>query len=107
MSGESLWLPRFRARLLGVVPISDRGEGTCFSAAIPQAPVGSIGSWRSPNMPGRRKILTILISAAFAWPLMAQSERAVVQLKYLGTAGWEITDAPSSWLIHICRGFAG
>ena len=43
-------------------------------------------------MPGRRKILTILISAAFAWPLMAQSERAVVQLKYLGTAGWEITD---------------
>jgi hypothetical protein len=43
-------------------------------------------------MPGRRKILTILIGAAFAWPLMAQSERAVVQLKYLGTAGWEITD---------------
>jgi hypothetical protein len=43
-------------------------------------------------MPDRCKILTLLISAAFAWPVMAQSERGGVQLKYLGTAGWEITD---------------
>jgi hypothetical protein len=50
-------------------------------------------------MPGRRKILTILISAAFAWPLMAQSERAVVQLTYLGTAGWEITDGRTVVLV--------
>ena len=50
-------------------------------------------------MPGRRKILTILISAAFAWPMMAQSERAVVQLKYLGTAGWEITDGRTVVLV--------
>ena len=50
-------------------------------------------------MPGCRKILTILISAAFAWPLMAQSERGVVQLRYLGTAGWEITDGRTVVLV--------
>jgi L-ascorbate metabolism protein UlaG (beta-lactamase superfamily) len=43
-------------------------------------------------MTGRRGVLTILIGVAFAWPVMAQSERGGVQLKYLGTAGWEITD---------------
>jgi hypothetical protein len=37
-------------------------------------------------MPPRRKILTILLSAAFASPLLAQPERGAVQLKYLGTA---------------------
>ena len=50
-------------------------------------------------MPDRCKILTLLMSAAFAWPLMAQSERGGVQLKYLGTAGWEITDGRSVVLI--------
>ena len=50
-------------------------------------------------MPGRLKIVTFLISTAFAWPLMAQSERGVVQLKYLGTAGWEITDGRTVVLV--------
>lgn len=50
-------------------------------------------------MPGRRQILPALITAAFAWPLMAQSERAVVRLKYLGTAGWEITDGRTVVLV--------
>ena len=50
-------------------------------------------------MPDRCKILTFLMSAAFAWPLMAQSERGGVQLKYLGTAGWEITDGRTVVLI--------
>jgi L-ascorbate metabolism protein UlaG (beta-lactamase superfamily) len=50
-------------------------------------------------MPGRRQILPVLIVAAFAWPLMAQSERDVVRLKYLGTAGWEITDGRTVILV--------
>jgi L-ascorbate metabolism protein UlaG (beta-lactamase superfamily) len=50
-------------------------------------------------MPGRRQILPVVIVAAFAWPLMAQSERDVVQLKYLGTAGWEITDGRTVILV--------
>ncbi len=50
-------------------------------------------------MPGRRQILPVLIVAAFAWPLIAQSERAVVRLKYLGTAGWEITDGRTVILV--------
>jgi L-ascorbate metabolism protein UlaG (beta-lactamase superfamily) len=50
-------------------------------------------------MPGRRQILPVLIVAAFAWPLMAQSEPAVVRLKYLGTAGWEITDGRTVILV--------
>jgi L-ascorbate metabolism protein UlaG (beta-lactamase superfamily) len=52
-----------------------------------------------PHMPGRRQILTLLISAAFAWPVLAQSENGVVQLKYLGTAGWEITDGRTVVLV--------
>jgi hypothetical protein len=35
-------------------------------------------------MSDRCKILTLLMSAAFAWPLMAQSERDGVQLKWSG-----------------------
>jgi L-ascorbate metabolism protein UlaG (beta-lactamase superfamily) len=50
-------------------------------------------------MPGHRKILTVVLSAAFAWPLMAQSQRGVVQLRYLGTAGWEITDGRTVVLV--------
>jgi L-ascorbate metabolism protein UlaG (beta-lactamase superfamily) len=50
-------------------------------------------------MPGRRKILTLLISAALAWPVLTQSEPDVVQLKYLGTAGWEITDGRTVILV--------
>jgi len=50
-------------------------------------------------MPGRRKFLTILIGAVFAWPVMTQSERGVVHLKYLGTAGWEITDGRTVVLV--------
>jgi hypothetical protein len=50
-------------------------------------------------MPGRRKILTVLISAAFAWPVLAQSGRDGVQLKYLGTADWEITDGSTVVLV--------
>ena len=50
-------------------------------------------------MPGRRQILPVLIVAAFAWPLMAQSEHPVVRLKYLGTAGWEITDGRTVVLV--------
>lgn len=50
-------------------------------------------------MRARLNMLTILIGAACAWPVTAQSERSVVQLKYLGTAGWEITDGRSVVLI--------
>jgi L-ascorbate metabolism protein UlaG (beta-lactamase superfamily) len=50
-------------------------------------------------MPGRRKILTLLISASFAWPVLTQSKPEVVQLKYLGTAGWEITDGRTVILV--------
>jgi L-ascorbate metabolism protein UlaG (beta-lactamase superfamily) len=50
-------------------------------------------------MLGRSKILTLFISAAFAWPVLAQSEHGVVQLKYLGTAGWEITDGRTVILV--------
>ena len=50
-------------------------------------------------MPGRRQILPVLIVAAFGWPLMAQSDRPVVRLKYLGTAGWEITDGRTVVLV--------
>jgi L-ascorbate metabolism protein UlaG (beta-lactamase superfamily) len=50
-------------------------------------------------MPGRRKILTLLISAAFASPVLTQSEHGVVQLTYLGTAGWEITDGRTVILV--------
>jgi L-ascorbate metabolism protein UlaG (beta-lactamase superfamily) len=68
-------------------------------AARTQARVSRIGSWSSRNMPDCRKILAVLISAAFAWPLMAQSERGVVQLRYPGTAGWEITDGRTVVLV--------
>jgi L-ascorbate metabolism protein UlaG (beta-lactamase superfamily) len=50
-------------------------------------------------MPDRCKILTLLMSAAFTWPLLAQSPRGGVQLRYLGTAGWEITDGRTVVLI--------
>jgi L-ascorbate metabolism protein UlaG (beta-lactamase superfamily) len=45
------------------------------------------------------KFLTILIAGVFAWPVMARSERGAVQLKYLGTAGWEITDGRTVVLV--------
>jgi L-ascorbate metabolism protein UlaG (beta-lactamase superfamily) len=50
-------------------------------------------------MARRREILTLLILTAFAWPVAAQPERPVVQLKYLGTAGWEITDGHTVVLV--------
>ena len=50
-------------------------------------------------MPGRRNLLILLIGAAFTWPVLAQSEHGVVQLKYLGTAGWEITDGRTVILV--------
>jgi L-ascorbate metabolism protein UlaG (beta-lactamase superfamily) len=50
-------------------------------------------------MPGRRQILILLFSAAFAWPVLAQSKDGVVQLTYLGTAGWEITDGRTVILV--------
>jgi L-ascorbate metabolism protein UlaG (beta-lactamase superfamily) len=50
-------------------------------------------------MPACRQILAVVIAAAFAWPLMAQSERAAVRLTYLGTAGWEITDGRTVVLV--------
>jgi len=40
-----------------------------------------------------------VIGAAFACPLIAQSDRGVVQLRYLGTAGWEITDGRTVVLV--------
>jgi L-ascorbate metabolism protein UlaG (beta-lactamase superfamily) len=50
-------------------------------------------------MPGRRTMLGILIAAVFAWPLLARSQSPVVQLTYLGTAGWEITDGRTVVLV--------
>ena len=46
-----------------------------------------------------RPVLALLMVIAVAWPLAAQPERAGVSVKYLGTAGWEITDGRSVVLI--------
>jgi L-ascorbate metabolism protein UlaG (beta-lactamase superfamily) len=50
-------------------------------------------------MPRRLRTLTLLITAASAWPVLAESEPGGVRLKYLGTAGWEITDGRTVVLV--------
>jgi len=47
----------------------------------------------------RRTLLTVLMILTLGWSSAAQPDRAAVSLKYLGTAGWEITDGRSVVLI--------
>jgi L-ascorbate metabolism protein UlaG (beta-lactamase superfamily) len=46
-----------------------------------------------------REVLTLLLTIMLGWSSAAQPDRGAVRLKYLGTAGWEITDGRSVVLI--------